>query len=254
MQANGGCLDIGLTDITIDHTEHRRRYPDAKPGDYIRLSVSDQGHGIDDHILHRIFDPFFTTKEMGEGTGMGLSVVHGIVKSYGGFIYAHSRLGEGSTFEILIPAKRYAPRPETIQDEPIPTGNESILFVDDETMIVDVVKRMLESLGYRVVARTSAIEALEAFKANPEGFDLLVTDMVMPKMSGLDLVERIHRIRPGFPAVLCTGFNANLNEKSMAEHGFGDIIHKPILRRDMATAVRRTLDRRGSMGDAKDNE
>ncbi len=242
MQENGGLLEVYLSDITIDHEEHRQRYPDAKPGEYIQLMVSDQGHGIDAQCLHRIFDPFFTTKKRGEGTGMGLSVVHGIVTSYGGFIYARSRLGEGSTFEILIPARESFAVPDAILEMPIPTGSESILFVDDETMIVDIAKRMLESLGYSVVARTSAIEALEAFRNNPDSFDLVVTDMTMPKMTGLDLAEKILQIKPDFPIVLCTGFDVTMNEEKIISHGLKDVIYKPILRRDMATVVRKTLD------------
>jgi CheY-like chemotaxis protein len=244
MRDNGGLLEVHLTDITIDHGDNRPNYPDAKPGEYIRLAVLDQGHGIDAQYLHRIFDPFFTTKKRGEGTGMGLSVVHGIVKSYGGFMYAHSQLGEGSTFEILIPAHESAAAPDANLETPIPKGSESILFVDDETMIVDIVKQMLESLGYRVVARTSAIEALEAFKSNPDSFDLVVTDMAMPKMSGLDLAEKIIQIRPGISLVLCTGFDVAMNEEKIAAYGIKDIIHKPILRRDMAAVVRKALDRR----------
>ncbi len=244
MREKGGLLEVMLTDITIEYPGDRKNYPDINPGNYIRLTVSDQGHGIDAHFIHRIFDPFFTTKKIGEGTGMGLSVVHGIVKSYGGSIYAHSQIGEGSTFEILIPAQELETSYDAILDQPIPTGNESILFVDDENMIVDIVEKMLKSLGYHVVARTSAIEALEAFQNNPDKFDLVVTDMAMPKMSGLDLTEKILQIRPGFPIVLCTGFDENMNEVKIARHGLSDIIHKPILRRDMAIAVRKTLDHR----------
>jgi PAS domain S-box-containing protein len=244
MRENGGRLEVLLTDIRIDHEADRKRYPDAKPGDYIRLRVADQGHGIDPHHLHRIFDPFFTTKEMGEGTGMGLSVVHGIVKSYGGSIYVHSRLGEGCTFEILIPALEPTAPGVPISDTPIPTGDESILFVDDETMIVEIVKKMLETLGYRVSVRTSAIEAFEAFCNHPERYDLLVTDMIMPKMSGLDLADKILEIRPGFPIVLCTGFSIKMQEDAVARRNIRDIIYKPILRREIATVVRKVLDQR----------
>lgn len=244
MRDNGGLLEVHLTDVTVDDGDNCQDYPNAKPGEYIRLAVSDQGHGIDAQYIHRIYDPFFTTKKRGEGTGMGLSVVHGIVKSYGGFIYVHSRLGQGSTFEILIPAKAYAGVRDTVLEMPIPTGSESILFVDDETMIVDIAKKMLESLGYRVTARTNAMEALEAFKSNPDSFDLVVTDLTMPKMTGLDLAEKILQIRPGFPVVLCTGFDVTMNEEKIVAHGLQDIIYKPILRRDMATVVRKTLDNR----------
>ncbi len=244
MQEKGGLLEVHLTDIIVEPADILQNYPDAKPGEYIRLSVSDRGHGIDARHLHRIFDPFFTTKKRGEGTGMGLSVVHGIVTSYGGFVYASNRTGGGSTFEILIPAQARAVAHDAVPETPIPTGNETILFVDDEDMLVDIVKRMLESLGYRVVARTSAVEALEAFKSNPDGFDLLITDMTMPKMSGLDLTERIHQLRPGFPVILCSGFGVEMNARNIAAYGLREIIHKPVLRRHMAMAVRKALDNR----------
>ncbi len=131
MQDNGGLLDVRLTDISIDPADHLKNYPDAKAGDYIKLSVSDNGYGIQAHLIERIFDPFFTTKEKGEGTGMGLSVVHGIIQSYGGFIYVHSQPGEGSTFDILIPALEIVVPDEKDFEKPIPLGSESILFIDD---------------------------------------------------------------------------------------------------------------------------
>jgi PAS domain S-box-containing protein len=245
MKESGGLLEVYLTDISIDHGDHqRKRYPDAKPGAYIRIAVSDQGCGIEAQYLHRIFDPFFTTKKLGEGTGMGLSVVHGIVRSYGGHIYAYSQLGKGSRFEILIPAQESDAVPETASEMTIPTGSESILFVDDEMMIVDIAKQMLESFGYHVIAKTNAVEALEAFKKDPDGFDLVVTDMTMPKMTGLDLAERIFQLRPGFPIVLCTGFDVSLSEEKILSHGLKAVIYKPILRQHMATVVRKALDHR----------
>jgi PAS domain S-box-containing protein len=246
MQESGRLLEVQLTDIGIDQEDHRQRYPNAKPGDYIRLAVSDQGCGIEEKYLHRIFDPFFTTKKRGEGTGMGLSVVHGIVRSYGGYLYAHSQLGKGSQFEILIPAQEPAALPETILEMPVPTGSESILFVDDEDMIVDIVQRMLESLGYHVVAKTNGAEALDAFSKDPDSFDLVVTDLTMPKMTGLDLAEKILQLRPGFPVVLCTGFDVIMSEDKIFSHGLQAIIYKPILRRDMAAVIRKTLDRHRS--------
>jgi len=244
MQDKGGLLDVRLTDITIHPEDHLENYPDVKAGDYIKLSVSDNGNGIQAHLIERIFDPFFTTEEKGEGTGMGLSVVHGIVQSYGGFINVHSQTGEGSTFDILIPALEIVVPDEKDFEKPIPLGSESILFIDDDALIADISKKMLESLGYRVIAKTGAFGALEAFTNNPDNFDLVVTDMIMPKMSGLDLAEKILGVRPNIPIVLCTGFGVNINEDKANRCGVRAYIFKPILRRDMATAVRKALDER----------
>jgi two-component system, cell cycle sensor histidine kinase and response regulator CckA len=242
MKENGGLLEVRLTDVTIEQGNHLKTFPDAGPGVYIRLTVSDQGYGIDALYRERIFDPFFTTKEKGEGTGMGLSVVHGIVKSYGGFIYVHSRKDEGSTFDILIPALESVLPDKIALQKPVPTGSESILFVDDEEMIMDIGQGILESLGYRVTVRMCPFEALEAFRKNPRRFDLLVTDQIMPRMSGLDLAKKILQIRPDLPIVLCTGFGVSMEREQVIRRGVRDIIFKPILRRDMATAIRNALD------------
>jgi PAS domain S-box-containing protein len=242
MRDKGGYLDIRLVDLTIEDNGKHKGYPDAKPGDYILLSVSDQGKGIEEHHIHRIFDPFYTTKEKGEGTGMGLSVVHGIVKSYGGLTYVHSKVGKGSRFDILLPALEILVADETLAQEEVPRGNESILLVDDESMLVEITTATLKSLGYRVIARTSPLEGLEAFKQNPARFDLVLTDMTMPKMTGIDLAEKIVQIRPEIPIILCTGFSANISPDSVSRIGIRCIINKPLLRRDVALEIRKALD------------
>jgi PAS domain S-box-containing protein len=243
MRKNGGKMTVRLTDEMI-HDEHRDQYPDLSPGTYIKLSVSDTGHGIPSHLINRIFDPFFSTKEKGEGTGMGLSVVHGIVKNHGGAITVASERDKGAAFEIMLPSIKEMPAEDRQpHDVIIPGGSETILLIDDEQMIVDVGTFMLESQGYRVLSCTAPIQALELFKENPEKFDLIVTDMTMPKMTGLDLAHAILQIRPDIPIIMCTGFSEDLTEETASDLGISEIIYKPILNRDMTEKVRKVLDR-----------
>jgi len=183
MGERGGILEVNLANVELG-SDFTSRYPDIDPGPYLRLTVSDTGHGMHPSIMERIFDPFFTTKELGEGTGMGLAVVHGIVKGYGGTITVFSEPGEGSTFHIYLPLIDREVEPEARIGEPIPTGNEHILFIDDERAIVDVGKQILERLGYDVVTITSSTAALELFRTQSDKFDLVITDMTMPNMTG----------------------------------------------------------------------
>lgn len=242
MRKNGGTMTIHLTDDVIRH-EHMTQYPDLSPGPYVKLVVSDTGHGIPSHQLNRIFDPFFSTKEKGEGTGMGLSVVHGIVKNHGGVINVYSEKDNGATFEIMLPSlNEMQAEDEEPLDVTIPGGSETILFIDDEQMIVDVGTFMLESQGYLVVSCTAPMQALELFKDNPDKYDLIVTDMTMPKMTGLDLAQKILKIRPDMPIIMCTGFSEDLSEETAGDLGISEIIYKPILKRDMTDKVRKALD------------
>jgi CheY-like chemotaxis protein len=241
MEDEGGLLTIDLSDVEID-SEDIYNHPDLKPGPYIKLTVTDTGHGIPPAILGKIFDPFFTTKETGKGTGMGLSVVHGIVHSHGGTIKAYSEAGKGSTFKVFLPAIEPHFIPEDRIAELIPIGIEHILFVDDEPTIVKMSHRILESLGYDVTTRTSSIEALELFRVQADQFDLVITDMTMPKMTGEDLAKELISIRPTIPIILCTGFSKSMDEQKAMEIGIQGFISKPILKREMAETIRKVLD------------
>ena len=240
MKDKGGVLEVKLIDVKFD-ADLTAKSPELKPGPYLELTVSDSGHGIPAHILDRIFDPFFTTKGKSEGTGMGLSVVHGIVGRCGGKITISSEPGKGSTFKICLPTVERYEASLPIEREPIATGTDRILFVDDETAIVNIGEQMLESLGYKVTTRTSSIEALELFKAKAENFDLVITDLTMPNMTGDELAKELIRIRPGIPTILCTGYSTRINPQHAATMGIRAFVSKPVLKRDIAKTIRNVL-------------
>lgn len=243
MGDKGGVLELKLRDVKLE-ADLAAKYPELKPGPYLELTVSDTGYGIPAHIIQRIFDPFFTTKGKGEGTGMGLSVVHGIVGSYGGTIEVSSEMGKGSTFQIYLPVVEIDTAPLPIVEEPIVNGTERILLIDDETAIVNIGKQMLESLGYQITTRTSSIEALELFKAKADSFDLVITDMTMPNMTGDKLARELIRIKPEIPVILCTGYSAQINQKQALTMGIRAFVSKPILRREIAETIRKILDKK----------
>jgi len=237
----GGIMGIGIENIVLDK-DSAAFYPDLIPDNYVKVTISDTGQGIAPEILDRIFDPYFTTKEVGKGTGMGLSVVHGIVKSHGGTISVESELGKGTTFSVLFPVIKKEAVVETETDEELPTGNERILFVDDEESMVHIGRYRLERLGYQVEARTSPVEALELFRTNPDQFDLVITDMTMPRMTGEQLVKEILKIRPDMATIICTGFSEKMDEERAKEIGIRQYIEKPLNRSDLAKLVRKVLD------------
>jgi CheY-like chemotaxis protein len=243
MREKGGTLEVKLENVELD-TDFTADQPDMKPGAYLNLTVSDTGCGMPPQVRERIFDPFFTTKEVGEGTGMGLSVVHGIVGSYGGTITADSEPGQGSTFKVYLPIIERREKPQATKEDSIPTGSERILFVDDEPALANVGKLILESLGYNVETRTSSIEALELFKNQPDRFDLVITDMTMPNMTGEDLAQELMCTKPNIPIILCTGFSAKIDEQKASAMGIRAFVLKPIVRRGIATTVRKVLDGR----------
>jgi len=218
--------------------------PDLKPGPYVKVTVKDTGHGMGETTLAKIFDPYFTTKEKGVGTGLGLAVVHGIVQKHGGAIRVQSEFGTGSTFDLYFPAVPKEASPEISVAEEMPTGNERILLIDDEQFLVDMGKEMLEYLGYRVEARTSSVDALELFSADPFRFDLVITDMTMPNMTGDKLAMEIIRIRADIPVVICTGYSERLLEERVRTAGVSAFVMKPILMAKLARAVRDALDRK----------
>jgi len=242
MLGKGGILEVSLADVELD-SDFAALHLDIHPGPYIKLTVSDTGHGIEEKDIDRIFEPYYTTKAKGKGTGMGFAVVHGIVKSHGGTITVYSKPGEGTTFDVFFPRiEDVEVAAETEEAMPVPMGEERILLVDDEPAIVDIGKRMLESLGYTVVTRTSPIEALEAFKAQPDRFDLVITDMTMPKMTGDELAKKLMKIRPDIPIIVCTGFSERINEDKAKALGIRKLVLKPVVQREMANAVRKALD------------
>lgn len=240
MRAKGGILDIGLSEVRLD-TELASQYPGIDPGTFIKLTVEDTGHGIPYEIQDRIFDPFFTTREKGEGTGMGLSVVHGIIQGYGGTITLSSEPGKGSVFNVFLPVIEIESALEIKAEEPMLHGTERLLFIDDEEFQVDLGKQMLKRLGYQVVTSTNSLEALELFRANPNEFDLVITDMTMPKMTGAELARELLQIKPDIPIILCTGFSAMIDEDKAKAMGIRAFIYKPILRRDITEAIRKAL-------------
>ena len=240
MRAGGGILSIELAETEID-VSFVTRYRNLTPGPYLRLTVSDTGHGIDPAVMERIFDPYFTTKEQGEGTGMGLAMVQGIVKSHGGAITVYSEVGQGTTFQVFLPIIAGADEQATAVPEPPPRGNERILFVDDEEVLIELGRDMLESLGYRVTAIRASLEALSVFRERPAGFDLLITDLTMPGLTGRMLAREVLAVRPDMPVILCTGFSESIRG-TPAKDGIRAVLTKPYQLAVLAKTVRRILD------------
>lgn len=240
MEEKGGVLEINLDDVDLD-AEDAAQHPDFKPGPFVRLTVSDEGHGMDREVMTRMFDPYYTTKEKGRGTGMGLAVVHGIVKNHKGAITAHSKPEKGTVFNVYLPKFESEAVIDSPASAPLSSGNERILFVDDEKALVDVGRRMLEHLGYQVVTRPGSLEALEAFRENPNEFDLVITDQTMPNMTGIDLAGELMRIRPDIPIILCTGFSSTASEAQAKGMGIREFLMKPLLMRNLAQAIRKAL-------------
>jgi len=203
-----------------------------------------ENNGVDPSILERIFDPYFTTKGPGEGTGMGLAVVQGIVNRHGGMITVNSEIGKGTTFHALFPRIEQKIVPEDMLAEALPTGSERILFIDDEKPLVDLGKGMLESLGYSVTIKTNSLEAMEAFRAEPDAFDLIITDVTMPAMTDIELAKELMAIRPDIPIILCTGFSELINEKQAKEMGIQEFVMKPFVIRKHAKTIRKVLERK----------
>ena len=240
MKGTGGSLDVRLTKFNMGW-RHRQEFPQLKKGHYLRLSVKDTGDGIPDEVRERIFDPFFSTKPSGEGTGMGLSVVHGIISGLGGGIALNTKSGEGSTFHVALPLAEAIPVVEAVVWDAPPSGNERILFVDDEKGIVKMATHMLTSLGYDPVVTASSLKALEIFEENPEGFDLLITDQVMPDLTGSELARRLRKRRPDLPVVICSGFSRHLTPEKADELKIDEFLIKPIARQQLGEAIRRAL-------------
>ncbi len=236
-----GVLAVTLDNVTIE-ADDAKRYIDLSPGDYVQLTVSDNGCGMDADTVEKIFEPFFTTKKIGEGTGMGLSVVHGIIKRNNGLINVYSHPGEGSTFQILFPRTDKPTEKGIDETASLPTGKEHILLVDDDVLLADMTNEMLTSLGYTLTSCTSSVEALDAFRASPAKFDLVITDQSMPHFRGTELAKKIKQIRPDVPIILCTGFSGLVTPAKAHDMGIAQYVMKPFVRREMAVSVRRALD------------
>jgi PAS domain S-box-containing protein len=243
MREKGGVLEVELDDLNLD-SGTVWQFEGLNPGSYLRLTVRDTGQGIGPEVIGKIFDPYFTTKDVGEGTGMGLAVVHGIVKSHGGEITVKSELGKGTAFQVLFP--KYEEDIPKVSEPTIQLqrGTERILFVDDEKVAVDAIQSMLENIGYQLTARTSSIEALKLFRNKPDGFDLVITDMTMPNMTGSELAKKIMSIRPDIPIILCTGFSDQIDEHKAKAMGIRAYVMKPIVMRQIANTIREVLDKR----------
>jgi len=216
--------------------------PDMKEGMYVKLSVSDTGPGISPEIVEKIFDPFFTTKEVNEGKGLGLSVAHGIIMSHRGMISVESHQGKGTTFHVYFTSVEDKEKQADESTDPVVGGNERILLVDDEKLLVDMLKKMLTRMGYCVTTKISATEAFETFASHPDKFDLVITDLSMPGMSGVELIQQILTIRPDIPVILCTGFNRDNVSLDIEKPGIKALLRKPFPRLVLARKIREVLD------------
>ncbi len=240
MDKEGGILSIKISHIEIDEISVDQ-YNDLRPGPYVQLAISDTGHGINEAIKTKIFDPYFTTKEVGKGTGMGLSVVHGIIKSHNGSISVYSEPNKGSTFKVLFPLVDEKIEPENNKIMEIPGGNESILFIDDEKSLTRMGAQILTRLGYQVHEETDPRLALELFKSNPLKFDLIITDMTMPHLTGDLLAKEVLKLKPNIPIILCTGFSSKIDENKAKEIGIFSYVEKPLNKIELAKTIRDAL-------------
>jgi PAS domain S-box-containing protein len=241
LRPNGGTLTMDLTSIIIEKGDSRFP-PTLNPGRYVQILVSDSGPGIPDHILSKIFDPFFTTKPVGEGTGMGLSVVHGIVENLRGHISVQSSVGAGTTFLVVIPEYQISTDSSLVSHaSPTCAGSGHVLFVDDEVPITEISKEFLEHLGYTVTVRTNPLEALEVFRINPHRFDCLITDQTMPTLGGDQLSREVLKIRPDMPIILCTGFSHTIDQEKSLGQGIRAFLYKPILLNQLSQTLATVL-------------
>jgi len=242
-----GKVSVSLQNVNLDGdnfdkiTTTTQFFSIKKPGKYVRLSVTDHGTGMDSETVKRIFDPFYTTKEVGKGTGMGLSVVHGIIESHGGFIDVESKPGQGSTFHVFLPITEEEEAFEAKATILPQKGTERILFIDDEESLLTLGKRILESLDYKVTTESNSLKALEIFKAAPDQFDLIITDQAMPNMSGSEFISEIVKVRPGIPIILCTGYSSKISEENAKDKGISKFINKPYSKKVLSESIREVL-------------
>ncbi len=246
MSDKGGTMEVNLMNLDVGLGTGERNLQSQThltPGKYLVLNINDTGHGINPEIRERILDPYFTTKDVGEGTGMGLAVVNGIVQKYAGGIEIDSAPGKGTSVTVYLPLSDQEPEEEVQAVESLPTGTERILFVDDEEGLVRAYSQALKSLGYDVVPCTNPMKALEIFKKEPENFDLVITDMTMPEMTGDKLTKALNSIRPNTPIVLCSGFSNLISQDEARALGIMAFSAKPLVKKDLAKIVRQVLDK-----------
>ncbi len=246
MKDNGGLLTVNLKEVKLESEDST--ILDLEPGIYQQLIISDTGCGMSKKLIERIFEPYFTTKKKGEGTGMGLSVIYGIINNHKGKINVYSEPEKGTVFNVYFPVLETVKIESiNISHENIERGNnERVLFVDDEVFLAELGIQMLKTLGYRAENRTSSIEALEAFKSNPDKYDLIITDMTMPNMTGVQLAAEIQRIKPDFPIILCTGFSSNISEENFKNSGIRALVMKPVVKSQLAKIVKEVLEKKKS--------
>jgi PAS domain S-box-containing protein len=243
LRDHGGKIEVSLDEVMVTPTD-RVDLGGLKPGLYARLTVADNGLGMEPEVMARIFEPYFTTRQKNEGTGLGLAVVHGIVKSYGGAVTVSSVPGKGSVFTVYLPCVEAAAEGDEDEDlTPLLKGTERLLFVDDEEALIDVGRQVLERLGYRVTADTSSLRAYDLFVKEPHDFDLVITDQTMPEMTGAELAKKILEIRPDMPIILCTGFSDKIFPEQALAAGVKRFVYKPLVVREMAENIRGLLDR-----------
>ncbi len=242
MEEKGGTLAVGLHKAKLAANDQKTE-PDLPAGTYVRLSVIDTGCGMTPEIVDMIFDPYFTTKEVGKGSGMGMWVVHGIIKNHGGFVKVKSEPGKGSTFFTFFPCiEEEIISKETNEFDDIPTGTEKILFIDDMKMMTTFGKGMLEKLGYFVTTKNDSSEALSLFQRDPVQFDLVITDQIMPKLTGTELAKYFLNIRPDIPIILCTAYSGPIDELKAQEIGIREYVQKPVNIHSFARLIRKVLD------------
>jgi CheY-like chemotaxis protein len=241
MRDSGGVLEVRMEPYRVEMTE-KTALSELRPGQYVRLTVSDTGHGMTPEVMARIFEPFFTTKSIGEGTGMGLAVIHGIITNHDGAITVESTPGNGTTFRVYLPTTEITQHAEEAPDEPLPGGTERILFVDDEEALVQLGQRLLTRLGYTVTACQSSVEALQRFQQAPQTFDLVMTDQTMPEMTGEQLSYELRQLQLDIPIIMCTGFSRTRDAATWRAAGIDALCMKPLVARQIARTIRQVLD------------
>ena len=232
---------MSLSNVVLTDSERPAGLEQIKTGEYLQVTVSDTGSGMDRETLDRVFEPYFTTKGPERGTGLGLAVVHGIVTRMGGAATVESQVGRGTTVNILLPVVVVDESQSDDQARPMPTGQESILFVDDNPLLTDLASRFLGRLGYQVSVFQSSEVALEYFLKNPDAFQLVITDLWMPGLTGVDLSRGIRKMRPDLPILMCTGNPENISEDEISELGISNVARKPLVLRKFAAMIREAL-------------